>query len=157
MRGKKVIIYTDGSCKRNPGPGGWALAIVEQGTVGLTKVGSTKHTTNNRMEMQAVLSALKVFHKLYATEYKLEIRTDSALIVNTINQKWYVRWQKNNWQTSKKTAVSNQDLWVGIIRLLNSQVSFTKVKGHSTDKINNLVDSLANAAANKAKMKTRYD
>jgi ribonuclease HI len=138
---KKIIIYTDGSCLGNPGPGGWAflLARAENGVskkVFFKASGGEIQTTNNRMEMTAFLEALKYLAKNFSS-HQLEINSDSNLIVQTINQGW------------KKKA--NQDLWSEIDSLLPKlNLEIFWVKAHATDKLNNQCDKLAFAAAQKA-------
>lgn len=136
----KITIYSDGSCIGNPGPGGWAFLLIDETNNQTQKSGHASDTTNNRMEMQAIIEALKHLHKTYdqATLQQLQIsvHSDSNLIIQTLNQGW------------KKKA--NTDLWADIDRLrawLNIQWNW--VKGHATNPYNNLVDELAQKAARK--------
>lgn len=134
----RVIVYTDGACSGNPGPGGWAWAI--QG--GLFASGAEAHTTNQRMEIAAALEALR------ALSEPLEIVSDSTYVVNCFKQRWYDGWLANGWKNSQRKPVANRDLWEPFIELaLARKTTFRWVKGHGTDPMNNLVDELAVAAA----------
>jgi len=133
-------IYTDGACSGNPGPGGWAWAEAPEGTPNGS--GSEAHTTNQRMEIMAVLEALR------ATDGPVTIVSDSTYVVNCFRDKWWVRWQANGWRNAKKEPVANADLWKPLIELVQQrQPEFRWVKGHSGDRMNDLVDRLAVAAA----------
>lgn len=148
----RIRIYTDGACSENPGPGGWAIAI-NTATKCYTFSGNEKSTTNNRMELRAIIEAFK---RIVAKErffknpkYEYDIYSDSAYVVNTINNNWVEVWQKNNWQTTKREDVKNKDLWEEFIRLrdkaktMGIQIVLNKVKGHSGNTFNELVDKLA--------------
>lgn len=146
-----VNIYTDGSCRGNgkeKNQGGWAALIdinKEKYTVG----GHLDNTTNNRMELTAIIKgylwAVHFIHKeLKTSDYIINIYTDSAYIHNCYKQKWYVSWEKNNWLNAKKQPVKNKDLWCDIIKLFKlDNVNFYKVTGHSGNKFNELVDKIA--------------
>jgi ribonuclease HI len=136
-------IYTDGACSGNPGPGGWAWAEAPEGTP--CGSGSEAHTTNQRMEIMAVLEALR------ATEGPVMIVSDSTYVVNCFRDRWWVRWQSNGWRNSKKEPVANADLWKPLIDLVQQRrPEFRWVKGHSGDRMNDLVDRLAVAASIRA-------
>lgn len=138
---KKIEIYTDGACSYNPGPGGWA-AILLYGDAKKEISGGEKDTTNNRMEMLAVINGLESLKE--ACDVK--IYTDSAYIANAFNQAWLEKWQKNGWKTAKKDSVENQDLWKRLLTLTGfHDVAFIKVKGHSDNVFNNECDVLARA------------
>ena len=129
-----TTIYTDGACSGNPGPGGWAWAIPN----GAYGSGAEKYTTNQRMEITAVLEGLR------ANEGPIEVVSDSTYVINCFRDKWWEGWLKRNWQTSAKKPVANKDLWEPLIELVRSrEVSFRWVKGHSGDPMNDLVDQLA--------------
>jgi len=133
-------IYTDGACSGNPGPGGWAWAEAPEGAPNGS--GSEAHTTNQRMEIMAVLEALR------ATDGPVTIVSDSTYVVNCFRDRWWVRWQANGWRNAKKEPVANADLWKPLIELVQQrQPEFRWVKGHSGDRMNDLVDRLAVAAA----------
>ena len=138
-----IIIYTDGSCLTNPGNGGWAAIINQDGKI--KKItGSEKNTTNNRMELLAPINALKQID----TKSKIEIFTDSQYVKLGITE-WINKWVSNNWQTAKKEDVKNKDLWVELYNLNQSlNVKWNWVKAHAGDPINEEVDMLAKEAAN---------
>lgn len=134
-----VIIYTDGACSGNPGPGGWAALLEWNGQERELK-GAEPETTNNRMEMRAVIEALKALKR----PCKVKIHTDSALIVNTFKQHWIDNWQKRGWKKSNKKPVENQDLWKEMLAAMKRhEVEWVKVKGHADDETNNRVDRMA--------------
>jgi len=133
-----IEIYTDGACSGNPGPGGWA-AILMCGDNYKELVGFEPQTTNNRMELLAIINGLKVLK----TPCSVNLYSDSSYCVNAINQKWIDKWQSNGWR-SASGAVKNQDLWNDLLTLLKThKVTFIKVKGHSDNEYNNRCDRLA--------------
>ena len=135
MSDQRLTIYTDGACSGNPGPGGWAWAIVD----GAYESGFESHTTNQRMEVQAVLSAVET------NEGPLDIVSDSTYVVNCFRDGWWKGWLARGWMTSAKKPVVSRDLWEPLITLVTERgdVSFRWVKGHSGDRMNDLVDALA--------------
>lgn len=140
-------IYTDGACKGNPGKGGWAFVVVLEDKKTYFDTGKEINTTNNRMELTAVLKALE-----YSCENNVSdllIYSDSAYIVNCFNEKWTDKWISNGWKTSKKKDVLNQDLWKSILELHKkiNKISYVFVKGHSGNKYNEEADKLASSAA----------
>lgn len=136
---KEVIIYTDGSCSGNPGPGGWAALLIF-GQHKKECAGAEAQTTNNRMELRAALEGLQSLKEPCA----VKLHTDSAYLFNAFTQGWVDKWQKNGWKTAGKKPVENQDLWKKlIIQNTKHQVKWTKVKGHANDELNNLVDGMA--------------
>lgn len=136
---EKVIIYTDGACSGNPGPGGWGAILMYQGNKKEIS-GGKSNTTNNVMELTAVIEALKLLK--YPCE--VELYSDSAYVVNAFIQKWIDNWMKNNWKTSNKEPVKNQELWKELYDLTKiHKVKFIKVKGHSDNEFNNRCDELA--------------
>lgn len=142
---KEVTIYTDGACSGNPGPGGWGAILMFQGKQKEIS-GGAKNTTNNIMEMTAVIEALKMLKE----ECIVKIYSDSAYVVNAFNENWIEGWIAKGWQNSKKEPVKNKELWQELISLTNKhKVTFIKVKGHSTDELNNRCDFLATSAAKK--------
>ena len=138
-----IKVYTDGSCLENPGNGGWAAIIIDDGKKSQIK-GSKKNTTNNQMELMAPIEALKKIPK----GSKIQIFTDSKYVKSGITE-WINNWKKNGWKTANKQKVKNKDLWVEL-DLLSSQfdIKWSWVKAHSTDKLNNEVDLIAREAAN---------
>lgn len=139
---KDVTIYTDGACSGNPGPGGWgAILIYEDNKKEIW--GASKETTNNIMEMTAVIEALK----LLKYQCRVNIYSDSAYVVNAFKEDWISGWIKNNWRTAGKKDVKNKELWQELIDLVNKhEVTFNKVKGHSDVELNNRCDYLATEA-----------
>ena len=138
-----IKIYTDGSCIGNPGQGGWAAIILDEGKKTEIK-GSKKHTTNNQMELLAPIEALKKIPK----GSKVQIFTDSKYVKSGITE-WIHNWKKNGWKTTNKKEVSNKELWTELDQLNSEfEINWNWVKAHSTDKLNNEVDLLARDAAN---------
>lgn len=139
---KKVIIYTDGACSGNPGVGGWAAILMFNGAVKEIS-GYDKQTTNNRMEMFAVIQALRALKE----SCEVEIFTDSAYVADAFLKDWISVWEKNNWKTSGKSDVKNVDLWNAMkFEIKKHKVRFVKVKGHSDNPYNNKCDELAKNA-----------
>ena len=137
-----IKIYTDGSCLKNPGNGGWAAIINDDGDIKRVS-GSEKNTTNNRMELMAPLNALKGMDP----NKEIEIYTDSQYVKLGITD-WIHKWIKNNWQTSNKEPVKNKDLWMELYDLTKShEIKWIWVKAHSGNKLNEEVDLLAKQAA----------
>jgi ribonuclease HI len=135
----EVIMYTDGACSGNPGPGGWAY-LLEHGGRRKEGSGGEAKTTNNRMEMKAIIEGLKALNKPCI----ITICSDSALIINAFNDKWIENWIKRGWKKADKKPVENRDLWEEMLAAMQRhQVIWKKVKGHSTDERNNRVDELA--------------
>jgi ribonuclease HI len=136
---KKVIIYTDGACSGNPGPGGWGAILEFQG---IEKEISDYEplTTNNRMELTAALEALRLLKE----PCEVALYSDSAYLVNGFLQNWVGNWQKNGWKNSKKEQVVNDDLWKGLIEQeKRHKITWIKVKGHSDNEKNNRCDEMA--------------
>ena len=139
---EKVTIYTDGACSGNPGPGGWAAVLIYNENRKEIS-GAKKETTNNIMELTAVIEALKLLK--YPCE--VDLYSDSAYVVNGFNQGWIYNWRKNNWRTSSKEPVKNKEIWEELYNLSKiHKVNFIKVKGHSTNELNNRCDELAREA-----------
>lgn len=139
---EEVTIYTDGACSGNPGPGGWG-AILMYKEIKKEISGGKKDTTNNVMELTAVIEALK----LLKYPCKVKLYSDSAYVVNAFLQNWVINWQKNSWKTADKKEVKNKELWQELIELTNiHDITFIKVKGHSDNEYNNRCDELARKA-----------
>ena len=134
------IIYTDGACSGNPGAGGWAAVIFDKSSGQKSRrIGREIETTNNRMELRAIIEALESIPK----ESNLEIFTDSKYVINGI-ESWIIKWKRNNWLGSNKKKVKNRDLWQKLDILSKQfQIKWNWVKGHSGDKYNDEVDKLA--------------
>lgn len=139
---EKVIIYTDGACSGNPGPGGWG-AILMYGDHKKEISGGLKDTTNNIMEITAVLEALR----LLKFECDVKIYSDSAYVVNAFNNGWIYNWMKNGWKTASREPVKNKELWVELYDFTKKhKIEFIKVKGHADNEFNNRCDELARNA-----------
>jgi len=127
---KVVNIYTDGACSGNQNEtniGGWG-AVLEYGEHKKELFGGERNTTNNRMEMLALLSA---FNALSKDNLKIRVFSDSSYLMNCFREKWYENWYKNNWKTSNKTPVENRDLWEALFTFVNKHmIEFYRVKGH---------------------------
>ena len=140
---KDITIYTDGACSGNPGPGGWGAVLIYNDNKKEIS-GGDKNTTNNIMEMTAAIEALKMLKE----PCNVKLYSDSAYVVNAFNQKWIDGWIKNGWINSQKEQVKNKELWEELITLTQKhKVEFIKVKGHSTNELNNRCDFLATSAA----------
>lgn len=136
---KDIVLYTDGACSGNPGKGGWAAILQYAGHEKVLSGGEVE-TTNNRMELMAVIKGLEALKEAC----HVEIFSDSAYVVNAFLQGWIDSWTANNWKTSSKKAVLNVDLWQRLLRLLEKhEVSWNKVKGHADNELNNRCDKLA--------------
>ena len=136
---KKVTIFTDGACSGNPGPGGYA-AILRYKEQEKEIFGALKETTNNRMELTAVIMALKTLKE----PCEVEIFSDSKYVVDSFKKGWIDNWQKNGWKTSNRKPVLNVDLWKELLILLKvHDVTFFWVKGHNAHPENERCDSLA--------------
>ena len=144
---QKVIIYTDGACSGNPGPGGWA-AILIYGDNKKEISGGSQETTNNIMELTAILEGLKALK----FECEVEVYSDSAYSVNAFNQGWIYNWMKKGWKTANGEPVKNKEIWQELYSLTQKhKVTFNKVKGHSDDELNNRCDELARGEIEKIK------
>ncbi len=140
---KGVTIYTDGACSGNPGPGGWGAVLLFRDQIKEIS-GGERETTNQRMELQAVIGALGA---LKVADWEITVYSDSAYVVNAFQQKWLDKWQKNGWRNSKKEPVANQDLWQQLLELTRkNRVKLLKVKGHAGDQYNERCDELARQA-----------
>ena len=139
---EKITIYTDGACSGNPGPGGWAAILMYKGEKKELS-GGKKDTTNNIMEVTAVIEGLKALK--YPCE--VDLYSDSAYVINAFSKGWIYNWMKNNWKTSNKESVKNKELWEELYSLTKvHKVNFIKVKGHSDNEYNNRCDFLAREA-----------
>lgn len=136
---KDVEIYTDGACSGNPGKGGWGAILVYNGNEKQLS-GSEKETTNNRMELTAVIMALKALKE----SCNVKLTTDSKYVCDSINKGWVYSWQKNNWKKADKKPALNVDLWQELLSLIKiHNVEFIWVKGHNGHKYNEICDKLA--------------
>ena len=143
-----VTVYTDGACRGNPGPGGWAWAVPD----GPYASGSDPATTNQRMEITAALEALRFWTGQAASD--IQVVSDSTYVVNCFKDRWWQGWQRRNWRNSANKQVANRDLWEPLIELAlasEARVTWRWVKGHSGDRWNDRVDELATLAADRGK------
>jgi ribonuclease HI len=137
-----VTVYTDGACSGNPGPGGWAAIIVEDGAERVV-TGAERHTTNQRMELLAAIEGLTAIPGHRA----VDLFTDSAYVMNCFRDRWWEKWERNGWLGAGKKPVTNRDLWERLIaETRRHEVAWHKVKGHSGDVTNERVDALARGA-----------
>ena len=137
---KKLTIYTDGACSGNPGKGGWA-AILIVGDNKKNLSGAEYKTTNNRMELTAVIQSLQSLDNY--NDFEIEINTDSKYVKDGI-EIWINRWKENGWKTANKKEVKNQDLWKNLDNIIQGKkIKWNWVKGHSNNELNNEVDKLA--------------
>ena len=143
----RIEIFTDGACSGNPGPGGWG-AVLRYKEIEKELSGGEKETTNNRMELTAVIEALKALK----TPCNITLYTDSKYVMDGVNE-WLTNWKQNNWKTSnKKNDVKNVDLWIKLDELKQQHtIRFVWVKGHAGHIENERVDQLARAEAEKRK------
>ena len=141
--GTPTVVYTDGSCRGNPGPGGWAWAV----DGGPSDSGGEAHTTNQRMEITAALRAIR------SIGGPVHVVSDSTYVVNCFRNRWWSGWRRKGWRNAQGKPVANRDLWEEILDLALDparEVTFEWVKGHSGDRMNDLVDRLATEAADRA-------
>ncbi len=143
---KNIILYTDGACSGNPGIGGWGAILMYNGHE-KELYGGEELTTNNRMELMAVIKGLEGIKE----SCHVEIYSDSAYVVNAFLQDWITNWKNNGWRTTKG-AVLNKDLWLRLCELLEKhEVNWNKVKGHADNVYNNRCDALARGEIDKLK------
>lgn len=141
-----VTVYTDGACRRNPGPGGWAALIFDDGAERAVS-GAEPHTTNQRMELRAAIEALAAL----PGARHVALYTDSSYVMNCFRDRWWVRWEQNGWVGATKQPVTNRDLWERLIaETRRHEVTWHKVKGHSGHPLNDRVDLLARQAIDAA-------
>ena len=149
-----INIYCDGACSLNPGPGGWCYLLITPCGCRVSNSGGEENTTNNRMELKAVVEALRT------TYGDITVVTDSAYVVNAINKKWLPAWKNNGWKKNNSSeAVSNVDLWKELDELLSPEnlrnVTFTWIKGHSNNPENDFCDKVARKIARSAYEKNK--
>ncbi len=141
-----IRIYTDGACSGNPGPGGWAALLLiksDRGKETVTIKGGEKFTTNNRMELTAVIEGLRFVSKnLRSEELTITVVADSSYVINGVD--WSKKWVVNDWTSSKGEPIQNKDLWMKFMELENElNIQFEKVKGHNGNRFNEHVDAVA--------------
>ena len=136
---KQITIYTDGACSGNPGPGGWA-AILEYNGREKELSGGEAHTTNNRMELTAVIEALKALKE----DCEVDLYSDSKYVIDALEKGWVYNWRRNNWVKSDKKPALNSDLWEALLgEMARHKVKLHWVKGHASNPKNNRCDELA--------------
>lgn len=141
---RSCVIYTDGACLGNPGPGGWA-ALIQLNTDSQMISGRDSSTTNNRMEMQAVIAALEFLDE----SYTIDLYTDSQYVIRGINE-WIATWSSNHWLTANRKPVKNKELWQELhAQSLKHRITWHWVRGHSGNQFNELVDRVARDQATK--------
>lgn len=145
---RQLEFYTDGAFSSKTEMGGWAEICLEEGMIISEHTGYEPYSTNNRMELTALLSALECANEVETSNTKIIIYTDSAYVANAFNQKWYANWLKNGWKTADKQDVKNQDLWTRLVALYiklkdRFDLEIIKVAAHSHNQWNNYVDLLA--------------
>ena len=144
-RKKQVSIYTDGACSGNPGPGGWGAILCYKGTEKEIS-GAEKETTNNRMELTAVIEALKCLEEAG----EIELWSDSKYVIDGLEKGWAESWRKNGWRKSDRKPALNPDLWDVLLNLTaEHEIRYHWVKGHAENELNNRCDALAVAAREK--------
>ena len=137
-----VTLYTDGACSGNPGPGGWAALLIDDGVERVVS-GAEPHTTNQRMELTAAIQGLAAL----ADQRTVHLFTDSSYVMNCFRDRWWARWEVDGWLGAGKQAVANRDLWERLIaETRRHDVVWHKVKGHSGHALNDRVDALARGA-----------
>jgi ribonuclease HI len=144
--GERLTVYTDGACRGNPGPGGWAWAVPD----GAYASGAEARTTNQRMEITAVLEALRALMGSPGAASGIDVVSDSTYVVRCFTDEWWRGWLRRGWKNAQNKPVSNRDLWEPLLELAlapDADVSFRWVKGHSGDPWNDRVDELATLAA----------
>jgi ribonuclease HI len=150
-----LVVFTDGACSGNPGPGGWGWST----ETGIEGSGSERQSTNQRMEVWAVLDALQTLLPRHAGP--IQVVSDSTYVVNCFRDRWWQGWMSRGWKNSQKQPVANQDLWKPLVELYrdamtmgNDRIAFRWVKGHSGNAMNDRVDELAVAAAKTQSVRT---
>ncbi len=139
MKLKDIEIYTDGACSGNPGPGGWCAILKYKGNEKIVS-GYEKQTTNNRMELLAVIRGIEAVKQ----KCNIKLYSDSAYLINAMKQGWLHNWKRNGWRKKNKSEVLNKDLWLELDSLIKQHnLEWIKVKGHSDNEYNNKCDEIA--------------
>ena len=145
-----IRIYTDGGCSGNPGPGGWAYVILLQTFQGLNIIaknkGGQRDTTNNRMELAAVIESLRLLKTMKDMPRQVTVYTDSQYVQKGISE-WIINWKRNSWRTSDKKPVKNKELWIELDSLSSEfSVKWEWVKGHDGNEYNEMCDAMTQEA-----------
>ena len=144
----EITIYTDGGCSGNPGKGGWAFVLLNNNDE-IKNSGNDSYTTNNKMELTAVIRSLEYVIKSKNQSSKINLYTDSQYVKNGITN-WINNWKRNGWMTAAKKPVKNKELWIELDDLKNSlNIEFKWVKGHAGNKYNEMCDSMVQVELNK--------
>lgn len=149
-----ISVWTDGSCRENPGPGGWAFIVAIDGDVLDTFKGGADATTNNKMEMTAVIRAIEFLRRTYPGD-PATIYCDSEYVVKGITE-WMTKWKSRGW-VKKGGAIKNLDLWKRLDQIVSPNLTFTWVKGHQGEEMNELADHLAGQGAKPFERREDYD
>ncbi|PIP68764.1 ribonuclease HI [Candidatus Nomurabacteria bacterium CG_4_9_14_0_2_um_filter_32_10] len=154
--GTRIIIYTDGAARGNPGPAGWASVLIDEKEI-FEIGGASKHATNNQMELTAPIEALKYLKQKNTQGSPVEIFSDSKYVILGITE-WIFNWQKNNWRNAAKKPVLNKELWEELYELSQKfKIKWTYVEGHMGNKYNERADEIATNFADGIKMKLRKE
>ncbi len=163
FQNNQITIYTDGSSRGNPGPGGFASIIVIHNQRVIELGGHSEHTTNNKMELSGVIEGLKVsLNNIDVNIKNIKVYSDSKYVLNGITS-WIHGWKKNNWRTAAKKEVLNQDLWQELDKLVETvsqrdvKIEWNYVKGHADNPYNNRADIIATTCADEGYTKVLYD
>lgn len=139
---RDVVVYSDGACSGNPGPGGWAAIVIDGGEERIVS-GAEPVSTNQRMELMAAIEGLRAV----PGRRRILLHSDSAYVINCFRDRWYERWERGGWIGSNKKSVTNRDLWERLlVESRRHDVVWVKVAGHAGDDLNERVDRLARAA-----------
>lgn len=157
----KIEVYTDGACSGNPGKGGYAFVILHDGKEVLKLSGCEEQTTNNKMELKAIVRALQhITNEFVIKNMIVIIYSDSAYCINPIEKGWIKFWEKNGWKTKTNEPIKNSELWKQLYELLKNKkfnFNFVKIKGHSGIKYNEMVDKAAKSAISRLNVSTLPD
>lgn len=157
----KIEVYTDGACSGNPGKGGYAFVILQDGKEVLKLSGCEEQTTNNKMELKAIVRALQhITNEFVMKNIVVTIYSDSAYCINPIEKGWIKFWESNNWKTKSNEPIKNSELWKQLFILLKNKkfkFNFVKIKGHSGIKYNEMVDKAAKSAISRLNVSTLPD
>jgi len=156
MKKSKIIIYTDGAARGNPGKAGWAAILIFGKNI-VELGGSSSHATNNQMELSGPIEALKYLKQKNTQGYPVEIFSDSKYVILGITE-WIFNWQKNNWKNVAKKSVLNKELWIELYELSKEfKIKWKYIEGHSGDKYNERADEIATSFADGIKIELKNE